>query len=178
MGAAAQYQNLIKPNELSEKPEKERPDAQDARAGPAPRRAGRAERERHQPPAPRPRTTDVPLPGRTRPAATRERAHRVKDAALTWPLRQTGNARMHRGRAACVAPRSRSSELENPWADRRDNTHSPENVQTVCSLGLNNSRRECSGAESSEWSSRNTRRQRLRPRATKPLDRVCPSHEM
>lgn len=81
MGAAAQYQNLIKPNELSEKPEKEKKgtaDAQDARAGPAPRRVGRAERERHQPPAPRPRTTDVPLPGRTRPAATRERAHRVK----------------------------------------------------------------------------------------------------
>ena len=131
MGAAAQYQNLIKPNELSEKPEKERQTPKTPGLG----------RRRAAPVAPSASATSRPRPGRARPTS---RSRDGPDPRRPGSARTESNRPLRRRLAAapaCVAPQSRSSELENPWADRRDNTHSPENVQTVCSLGLNNSRR-------------------------------------
>jgi hypothetical protein len=84
MGAAAQYQNLIKPNELSEKPEKERqtpktPGLGRREAGAAPRRSRRA---------------------RAPPAARAPAAHDRRPAPGTDPTRGDPGAR---------APRSESN---------------------------------------------------------------------
>jgi hypothetical protein len=138
MGAAAQYQNLQNTERVRKARKGTSQDARRRRAAPVAPVASATSG---------PRTTDVPLPGRTRPAATRERAHRVKDAALTWPPRQTGNAPRPRGvRRTSVALVGIREPVGGPsrqytFAGKRTN---------CLQLGLNNSRRECSGAESSE----------------------------